>query len=601
VCSDLLTIGAGTVIRNEALFSCYRAHDGMIQTGPVHLGKDVFVGEASMIDIGASMGDGAQLGHVSSLHTGQTVPAGESWHGVPAQRTDANYRTVGHFSGARRRAVSFGVAQLLTAFVVYVPLAVAFLTLGVERIPQLNRLLDPEPGALTTWSFYRDMSVVSAVVVGATLVLGLLAAGTVPRLLNLLIRPDIDYPLFGFHYGIHTAIARLTNSQFLGTLFGDSSYMVHYLRWLGYDLSTVVQTGSNFGTKVRHENPYLVTIGSATMCADGLAILNADFSNTSFRLSRVRIGAHSFLGNHIYYPAQSKVGDNCLLASKVMLPIDGPVQESTGLLGAPAFPIPRTVARDREHRMVRAEQRRRLRAKNRHNLRSMAFLLLMLWAYLASTLILIGALSALYDDWNGPAVLMLSGLTYSLWTIFVMVLTEHVTTGFRRMRPQYCSIYDPYFWRHERYWKVNWSDLYPLLNGTPFKSLCWRMLGMRVGHRFFDDGLFISERSLVTIGDDCTANQASSIHPHSQEDGIFKSDYVTIGSRVTMGAGMFVNYGVTVGDDVIIEPQSFVMKGEDASSGARLRGNPAVEVRDHDRDHDITRPIARVAVGTVGD
>ena len=88
VCTDLLTIGAGTVIRKDAFFQCYRAQAGWIQTGAVTLGRDVFVGEKTVLDIDTSMGDGAQLGHTSALHSGQAVPAGERWHGSPAQRTD---------------------------------------------------------------------------------------------------------------------------------------------------------------------------------------------------------------------------------------------------------------------------------------------------------------------------------------------------------------------------------------------------------------------------------------------------------------------------------------------------------------------------------
>ena len=88
VCTDLLTIGDGTVIRKDSFFIGYRAHAGLIQTGPVTLGRDVFVGEMTVLDIDTSMGDGAQLGHASSLHAGQAVPAGERWHGSPAQRTD---------------------------------------------------------------------------------------------------------------------------------------------------------------------------------------------------------------------------------------------------------------------------------------------------------------------------------------------------------------------------------------------------------------------------------------------------------------------------------------------------------------------------------
>ena len=76
VCTDLLTIGAGTVIRKDSSFTGYRAHNGVIQIGPVTLGRDVYIGETTVLDIGTAMGDGAQLGHSSSLHTGQVVPAG---------------------------------------------------------------------------------------------------------------------------------------------------------------------------------------------------------------------------------------------------------------------------------------------------------------------------------------------------------------------------------------------------------------------------------------------------------------------------------------------------------------------------------------------
>ena len=140
------------------------------------------------------------------------------------------------------------------------------------------------------------------------MLVGLLFVVTVPRLLNLAIKPDTVYPLYGFHDWVHRAIARMTNVKFFTHLFGDSSYIVHYLRWLGYDLSRVEQTGSNFGTEVGHETPYLSSVGSGTMVADGLSIMNADFSSTSFRMSRVSIGPHNFLGNNIAYPAGGQDG-----------------------------------------------------------------------------------------------------------------------------------------------------------------------------------------------------------------------------------------------------------------------------------------------------
>ena len=93
VCTDLLTIGAGTIVRKASSFTCYRAYDGMIQTGRVTIGP-ALVGEATVLDVGTSIGDGAQLGHTSALHAGQGVPAGALWHGSPAEPTSVNYRAV---------------------------------------------------------------------------------------------------------------------------------------------------------------------------------------------------------------------------------------------------------------------------------------------------------------------------------------------------------------------------------------------------------------------------------------------------------------------------------------------------------------------------
>jgi len=86
VATDLITIGAGTLIRRGVSFTGYHAVNGYLRTGRVTLGRDVFVGETSVLDTATTMGDDAQLGHSSSLHTGQVVPAGKTWHGVPAER-----------------------------------------------------------------------------------------------------------------------------------------------------------------------------------------------------------------------------------------------------------------------------------------------------------------------------------------------------------------------------------------------------------------------------------------------------------------------------------------------------------------------------------
>ena len=236
VCTDLLTIGDGTVIRKDSFISCYRAHAGLIQTGAVTLGNDVFIGERTVLDINTSMGDGAQLGHTSSLHAGQAVPDGERWHGSPAQRTEVDYRAVDPARCGTLRRAGYTVRQLLTLLLLWVPLAVGGADILLAKVPQLTSLGSGSL-AFTSWTLYRDALAASLVLFFGLALVGLLVEVTVPRILNLAIKPDKVYPLYGFHYSVHRAIARMTNIKFFKTIFGDSSYIVPYLRCLGYDLS----------------------------------------------------------------------------------------------------------------------------------------------------------------------------------------------------------------------------------------------------------------------------------------------------------------------------------------------------------------------------
>jgi non-ribosomal peptide synthetase-like protein len=588
ICTDLLTIGASTVVRKDAYLPGYRARAGVIETGPVTLGRDVVVGEKSVLDIGTAMGDGAQLGHASSLHSGQSVPAGERWHGSPAVPTDVDYRLIDPAPSFWLRKVAYTGSQLLKLFTVYLPLGFGGLVMLLTEVPQLRALLEPGPLALTSPAFYLEAVAASFALVFGGLLVGLLVVFTVPRVLNLALRPGKVYRLYGFHYSIHRTITRLTNIKLYTYLFGDSSYIVGYLRGIGYDLGRVEQTGSNFGSAVAHETPFLSSVGTGTVVADGLSMVNADFSNTSFRLARVTIGARNFLGNQISYPAQGRTGDNCLLATKVMVPIEGKVREGVGLLGSPAFEIPRSVQRDVVLELgSRDELKRRLRLKNRHNLVSLGMALLVRWLHVLGLLLLGMAAMDIYTEF-GPAAFAVELVASLLFTIFYFVLVERLGGGFRPRQPQECSIYDRRFWQHERYWKLVVPQVDKALAGTPFKNLVSRLLGTRIGKRVFDDGANQTERTLVTIGDDCTLNDGSSLQCHSQEDGAFKSDRTALGARVTVGIGTLVHYGVVIGDDAVVGPDSFLMKGEEVPPGERWGGNPAQEMND-----GVPAPAAR--------
>ena len=118
-----------------------------------------------------------------------------------------------------------------------------------------------------------------------------------------------------------------------------------------------------------------------------------------------------------------------------------------------------------------------------------------------------------------------------------------------------------------------------VFNGTPFKNAIWRLLGVRLGRRVFDDGCGMPERTLVTIGDDGTLNAGSVIQCHSQEDGTFKSDRITIGAGCTARDRRLGPLRRDDGRRRGARPRLLPHEGRGRPAHASWGGNPARELR----------------------
>jgi len=312
------------------------------------------------------------------------------------------------------------------------------------------------------------------------------------------------------------------------------------------------------------------------MVSDGLSMINLEKSASSFRLSHTRIGERNYLGNNIHYPPDGKTGANVLLGTKVMVPIDGEVRENVGLLGSPAFEIPRMVDRDKSliWALDEASRRRRLHRKNRHNLATALMFLASQWFMLYVTLRIWDAALDLYFEWGATALFAATVVT-SIFAVVYYALLERASLGFGRLQPRIATIYDPYFWSHERHWKLSDSPVTRLFPGTPFRPVIYRLMGVRMGRRVWDGGAIMTERSLVDIGDFANLNESSVVQAHSLEEGAFKSDRIRIGEGCTLGPAAFVHYGVTMEEHSVLDADAFLMKGETVEAYGVWRGNPA--------------------------
>ena len=157
--------------------------------------------------------------------------------------------------------------------------------------------------------------------------------------------------------------------------------------------------------------------------------------------------------------------------------------------------------------------------------------------------------------------------------------------GLPPLRPQFCSIYDPDFWRHERFWKVP-SDAYlRLLRRHPVQERGLAAAGCPARPQ----GL---RRRLRLTGADASSPSATTARstPAARSSATRRRTAPSsptasrIGAGCTLGVGAFVHYGVTMGDGAVLAPDSFLMKGEEippqrtgaGTRRARCRSPPRV-------------------------
>ncbi|HVP97725.1 MAG TPA: Pls/PosA family non-ribosomal peptide synthetase [Roseiarcus sp.] len=575
VAADLFSIGDDAVLARTVVANGSSAFRNRLRFDDIRIGKNAYVGEAAMLDIGATIGDFGQLGHASALLAGQRVPEGKSYHGSPAEETTTDFRLLDDIPAKPLRRTVFSFAQLLGSIAVAAALTDA-LVLGAMAFAE-ERASANVPTPLVAMVGLLPISLSTSLALSsAALVASLAMVYAIPRIARRFLEAGRIYPLYGFHDAMRRIVDAVANSPFLNLLFGDSVFIDQYLRFVGWRLAAGEPTGSNFGCSQRQDNPFLCTVSAGTVASDGLFLGNVVMSSRAFKLGECRLGGHSFLGTDVYVPPGARIGENCLLATKVMAPIDGPLRENVGLLGSPAFEIPRAASRDLKllGRMGPAERRLRLKLKTRRNLATMAWLLASRW-FLAFLSIYFFAFASERFGATSFVAMALATLAVGVGAISVFILLERASIGFGRLKPDLATVYDPAFWRVERYWKLSDSPLSALFPGTPMRNLVSRLLGVRIGRMVFDDGCIVTERTLVEIGDEANLNEASIIQAHSLEEGVYKSDIVRIGPGCAIGTGAFVHYGVTMHEKTILDADSFLMKGEITPPRSRWRGNPA--------------------------
>jgi acetyltransferase-like isoleucine patch superfamily enzyme len=184
-----------------------------------------------------------------------------------------------------------------------------------------------------------------------------------------------------------------------------------------------------------------------------------------------------------------------------------------------------------------------------------------------------------------PAVpaYLLRGFALGLaWFVFGMVLLAAVALYNKvlptRIGPYQGRFYTPqtvtWFLHNGLFYLARFTFL-PFVTLTPFGVWFLKAMGMKIGRRAFINTKYISDPSLLTLGDDVVIGGSVRICAHYGGGGKLVIAPVTLGHRVTLGLACCIMGDVVIGDDAVVLAESVVMPGSRVGAGETWGGVPA--------------------------
>ncbi|WEB40824.1 amino acid adenylation domain-containing protein [Streptomyces yunnanensis] len=562
---SLVRIGADASVGYGVTLRAWRVADGWVTVAPIDIGPRAYVGAHAVLEPGARMAAGAGLGEQSVIGQGQAVPPGARWAGSPpspvaalAPHIEDMLRAGGTTEHGRARhlaAAALGVVllELLTLAVVVPSAALMWCTWLAWG---------SGPTVLVTLTLAAPLYVLSvcAAIAGAKhLVLRRTPVGVHPVRSGLGVRKWLSDKLLEFSL-------TFTNSLY-ATL-----YTVPWLRLLGARIGP----GAEVSTAA-HLDPDLLTLGEGSFVADMAGVGGAAFAGGHLACRRTEVGRRAFVGNAAYLPAGTRTGPNSLIGVGTVPPQDE-VPAGTFWLGSPAIHLPQrqssgTFPEELTFRPTRKAVRRRLAVEYFRATMPASLLGTAAFLFLLALAALAHSPSPALPLLLAPLLLMASGLT----VIAACALLKLLVVG--HYRPRVEPLWSWFVRRTEFVTGLYEAAAVPAglaaLAGTPFLPPALRLFGARIGRRTWLGTTFLTEFDLVDVGDDAAIGPGVSLQTHLFEDRVMKMSKVTVRAGATVGSRAVVLYDGIVGEGVLLDALSLVMKGEYLVPGTAWHGIPA--------------------------
>ncbi|MCE9561257.1 MAG: amino acid adenylation domain-containing protein [Planctomycetes bacterium] len=551
---DLLEIGDNVTISRDATIRLFDLEDGQIIVGPISIGTDCTLDVRAGVAPDTCMKPNSYLAAQAYLQSGDTVPEGKRWAGIPAAPAGEAPPAPELPEGSREMSpVMHGIvlfaARLLLAGMTMLPLVlIAMAYCSIQGI---------DTGVATEWLLHPSIDV-EEFLVSALLVVCIIPAMLVSRCFSIRTLGKIPegvvsrWSLTYIRVILKRDILDWSNDWLNGTLMWRV-----WLRGAGMKIGRDTELSTIFDTI-----PELVELGSGTFFADGIYLGSPVVHRGTVTLARTKLGDGVFLGNYAIIPAGQTIPSGVLLGVCTVAD-DRIIAPGTSWFGEPPFELPK-------REIVEAD------ASLTHKPSWIRYVNRVFWELLRFAIPLVPMLLIL--AWFAAiemaepevsfevlvfGVVPLLDLGFLLALAFLGLAMKWFLLG--RVRPATHMLWSCWCSR----WDFNYTAFHHLavtpaqtLEGTVLLNWYLRALGVKLGRNVIvgDVFAFVVDPDMIEVQDGATVNCL--FQAHTFEDRVLKLDRVVIGKNASVGTGAVLLYGCHIGDGARVLGHSVVMKRE---------------------------------------
>lgn len=559
-CYDLVEVGSGTSIGNDAHLNGYHVDNGVLHIGKITIGNNSRVGHNALLSPNSSIGNNAELADQSMLLEGGNIPDNQKWAGSPA--VDSGEKLGSAFAQIPvKRLTGFSIYSML--YLVFLDTALLLSTLPsvillygqLERVGPVAAICST-PVAAALWV---------VLFCGELVILNKLAGKTEHGL----------HPLYGSVYAKRWSQDRL---MMLSLGMNQAMYATVYLpKWLKL-MGAKIGGHAEISTAA-HIMPDLLEFGAGSFIADAVCAGPLTVRGGMVSVQPTIIGANTFIGNSAYIPSGCKVPNDCLVGCMSTPPVDREeMQEGQSWLGSPAIYLPKrqvsksfsseTTYHPTTSLYIQRSLIEALRVTGPGIFSGVGFVL---WMLILRDLA--HHLDLFHWVVEGPVFL----LCMSCLTVGIVAALKWIIIGKYKTDEQ--PLWSNFVWRTElitaMFENVAIPALLGSITGTPFLPMALRLFGTKMGKRVWIDTLHISEFDLVTVGDEANINSNATLQTHLFEDRVMKLDHLRVEDNCTLGEVSVVLYSSVMEKGSTLDALSLLMKGETLPENTAWRGIPA--------------------------